>query len=241
MKSQSVFVATALISELSSDQLACLSDDEKQRLNAFKLDSRRNEFGCGRVLLRRMLEHNTGTSAFEYEIRISSDGKPFCADGPAINISHSGDLVCCAVSDAPGVGVDIESHRDARDLEKLAERFFTADEVKWLQGQTDEHFYQLWVLKEAWLKATGKGISGGLASLNCRVAGDTILVNTDTGDDPLMFLYGLPGMYLGVALAQEAAASVALARHDFTSGEFLEHDGAKLIASTAGSAAGNSG
>jgi 4'-phosphopantetheinyl transferase len=61
------------------------------------------------------------------------------------------------------VGIDLEQIRDNRQLLRLAERFFTPMEFEWIKNQSESdhalQFYRLWVAKEAFLKAQGRGIS----------------------------------------------------------------------------------
>lgn len=87
-------------------------------------------------------------------------GKPTLTDYPNIhfNLSHSGHYVVCGLGARP-VGVDIQK-MDTPNL-KLARRFFAQSEVEWLFALSAEKqprgFYDLWALKEAYMKYTGKG------------------------------------------------------------------------------------
>ena len=62
------------------------------------------------------------------------------------------------------VGVDVEYMRDSLDFVSLARRFFSAQEhrdITSLAGlEQKKAFYAHWTRKEAYLKATGKGLSG---------------------------------------------------------------------------------
>ncbi len=94
------------------------------------------------------------------KIRILNEGKPLLHDYPKIhfNLSHSGNYVVCGIGARP-LGVDIQ--KMAEPNLNLAKRFFSEPEVTWLfalppekQGQG---FYDLWAIKEAYMKYTGKG------------------------------------------------------------------------------------
>jgi 4'-phosphopantetheinyl transferase len=65
------------------------------------------------------------------------------------------------------VGVDVERIRPMRDADRIAERFFSAREAeafcKVPPAEQDAAFFSLWTRKEAWLKATGDGISESLS------------------------------------------------------------------------------
>jgi 4'-phosphopantetheinyl transferase len=62
------------------------------------------------------------------------------------------------------VGIDVEYMRDNLDFIALAERFLSVQEhrtVSSLSGaQQKAAFYTCWTRKEAYLKATGKGLAG---------------------------------------------------------------------------------
>lgn len=88
-------------------------------------------------------------------------GKPFFPSAPNIHfsISHSGDLVFCAVSDRP-VGVDVETVKPRRaDLPRRV--FSDGDYDRYLAlGGDWPAFYTLWTEKEAAAKVTGRGLGG---------------------------------------------------------------------------------
>ena len=98
--------------------------------------------------------------------------KPYFPDLPQVHfsVSHSFHFWACAMDDLP-VGFDLEvpglrwGEDAASRKEKLARRFFTAAENCYLENHP-EAFFDLWVRKEAWLKLSGKGISGGLSSVD---------------------------------------------------------------------------
>ncbi|MCD6091871.1 MAG: 4'-phosphopantetheinyl transferase superfamily protein, partial [Bacteroidales bacterium] len=96
--------------------------------------------------------------------------KPFLKGYPKahFNISHSGDYVVVAFSDC-AVGIDIEKNKG--DRLKVAKRFFTKEELEDLFAYSGiekqiDYFYQLWTLKESYMKAIGKGISMSLSSFS---------------------------------------------------------------------------
>ena len=49
------------------------------------------------------------------------------------------------------VGIDVEYVDENRDVERLAMEYFSPGENEWLRGQSNNSFFMLWVLKEAWL------------------------------------------------------------------------------------------
>lgn len=80
-----------------------------------------------------------------------------------VNLSHSGEWAVCAVSDGK-VGIDIERVRCADAA--LAKRFFTSEEHEYIcnSPSPDEAFFEVWVRKESFVKAVGKGLAIPLSS-----------------------------------------------------------------------------
>jgi 4'-phosphopantetheinyl transferase len=78
------------------------------------------------------------------------------------NMSHSHELALCAVSTQREVGIDLEYLRPLPEAEQLAKRFFSKAEHALIQALPVEEqahvFFRLWTAKEAYLKATGKGL-----------------------------------------------------------------------------------
>ncbi len=81
------------------------------------------------------------------------------------NISHSGNWIVCIVGNVP-VGTDIEQIRPIQ-LE-LISQLFSMEEVMDLNSKTIieriNYFYDLWTLKESYVKAIGTGLSTSLNS-----------------------------------------------------------------------------
>jgi hypothetical protein len=76
----------------------------------------------------------------------------------------------------------------------------------------------LWVLKEAYLKAVGLGLAGGLASLECRIEPPALAARVAAGAaTPQLELLGGEGLVLGVA-ALGACAPLDVALHAFACG-----------------------
>ena len=79
-------------------------------------------------------------------------GKPVCDRG-YFSISHSGNYVCVAVSDAP-IGVDIQKYNGEKALD-VAKKFFTEEEKRRLAESDNkiDCFYLTWCKKEALWKS----------------------------------------------------------------------------------------
>lgn len=96
-------------------------------------------------------------------------GKPYVANTSSnvhFNLSHTDDTAILAISQQNPIGVDIEKAERKSDISGIADNFFAEQEVSQIkqqdEGQKKAFFFRLWTLKEAFLKATGDGISIGL-------------------------------------------------------------------------------
>jgi 4'-phosphopantetheinyl transferase len=77
-------------------------------------------------------------------------------------------LVAAAVAWRHPIGVDVQIFGSCSDELDLAERFFAGAEAHLVATASELHrprvFAQLWTLKEAYIKATGLGLSASLDS-----------------------------------------------------------------------------
>lgn len=119
-----------------------------------------------------------GVAAGRVEFQYAPKGKPQCKTDPTLrfNLSHSGDMAIYAFARNREVGIDIEQHREMRDLEAVAKRFFAAGEVDDLMrvppANRSEAFFRCWTRKEAFIKAIGDGLSLPLNSFRVSLLPD---------------------------------------------------------------------
>ncbi|MBN3958703.1 4'-phosphopantetheinyl transferase HetI [Nostoc sp. NMS8] len=147
---------------------ATLSSDEMARAERFYFPKHRQHFIAGRGILRTILGRYLDIKPSQVQFNYQQRGKPVLADtfadsGLAFNLSHSQGLGLCAVNCTRPIGVDLEYIRPMSDLEALAKRFFLPREYEMLRSlspdQQQEIFFRYWTCKEAYLKATGDGLS----------------------------------------------------------------------------------
>lgn len=170
--------------------LRLLDEEERARNSRFRLQADRDRHLLGRAVSRLLLaeradcppekvtfalhcrsceEKERAGSSRGGESAQGPHGKPHPsgpAEGWEVSVSHSGEWVVLALTRGTPVGVDVERVSPARDLEGLAgytlgdpeqrvwERLSPADRVG--------AFFRYWARKEALLKATGLGLSGGM-------------------------------------------------------------------------------
>jgi phosphopantetheinyl transferase len=229
---ESILVVHTGLDDLPPTVLACLSQSEIQRADQFKAPRRRQQFLCGRALLRAVLDRYTGDPAASHVLTANEDGKPRCANGPAVSIAHSGNVVVCAATDEGEIGIDIEVPGRRRHIKGIEENYFAEDEARWLTTQPNDRFYMLWVLKEAWLKATGSGLAGGLDSLSCIVTPPDIVVRNADHELKALSLYAVERALIGLATTIATHEAVIVNQWKPASGRFETNSGARLIAAT---------
>jgi 4'-phosphopantetheinyl transferase len=224
----SVTVGHSIVHDPTASELALLPADERER--EFGSGKRRQQFLCARSLLRRMLQDWTGAPAASHQLTTTAEGKPVCLDGPAISITHSGDRIACSIAGSGAIGVDVEVTDDRRDTLKLARKFFSAEESNWLDTQPQDRFLMLWVLKEAYVKAIGRSIFGGINRLVCKVVPpdiDVIGMN-----DPMrqVSLYKTADGFLALAATTVSLADVSIKYWDSNAGELVVSENVRLLA-----------
>ncbi|MFQ3592685.1 MAG: 4'-phosphopantetheinyl transferase superfamily protein [Gemmataceae bacterium] len=151
--------------QVMPDSLSILDPAEQARAARFVSDTSRQQFIAARAQLRLLLGQLVGLVPEQVAFATTGNGKPILADLPTerqvhFNLSHSGRGMVLAVSRTHEVGVDLEWLRPRESYRELAARYFTSEEVARV---TDlRSFYEIWTRKEAFLKALGLGLAGGL-------------------------------------------------------------------------------
>jgi 4'-phosphopantetheinyl transferase len=149
-----------------------LSEEERRRAARFVRDVHRRRFVAAHGALRSILAAYVDAEPAAIDFVSGEHGKPALRDvtgRPSVefNLSHSDDLALVAVARARAVGVDLERWSEVEHLE-LAERFFSPGERDALRALAhaphlvEAGFFAAWTRKEAYLKATGQGITRGL-------------------------------------------------------------------------------
>jgi 4'-phosphopantetheinyl transferase len=149
--------------------LGLLSEDERARAERFHFARDRERFvvshGVLRILLGRLLAQDPAGLRFSE----GAKGKPALRDRASslhFNMSHSGELAVYSFAHGCEVGIDVEEIRLIPDLVQVAARFFSPAENVELMGLTPDQripaFFRCWTRKEAYIKATGDGLSAPL-------------------------------------------------------------------------------
>jgi len=171
---------------------ATLDPSERARCERFRFAEDRRAYFAAHGLLRYGLSQLFPRPPADWRFREGPQGKPELVDPPpgaalAFNLSHCRTMVAAAFGAGPGldVGVDVEAQDRAAKLDiGVARRFFAADEAARIEAFDDArasnaYFLRLWTLKEAVVKATGRGLSQPLDSFSLDVEPPRFLPRPD--------------------------------------------------------------
>lgn len=148
------------------------SENKKQLRNTVRMEAHK--------LLHSVLIRN-GIPENKHKFVYNKYGKPYLEDdhGLYFNISHCSELAICAAAEHP-VGADAEKIRDFP--ERVVKRCFTLKETEYIKKSKSPQkaFFQLWTLKESYVKAIGKGLIYPLKKAEFIIDNDNITANTET-------------------------------------------------------------
>ena len=168
------FDATFEAAQVRSRFVTLMTAQERDRMQRFHFEAGRRQYALTRAMQREVLSaYAPEVAPAQWEFEATAEGRPFLASafehtGLHFNLSHTDGLVAMAVGRHERVGVDVEK-LDRAPL-AVAERYFSAVETAQLQAlpvaEQPRHFVRLWTLKEAYLKAIGTGVAGGLGQMS---------------------------------------------------------------------------
>jgi 4'-phosphopantetheinyl transferase len=151
--------------------VAVLSDSERTRAQRFAFAGDRRDFAAAHALTRLALSRYGDRPPERWRFQEGTNGKPSLVadDGTpplAFNLSHTHGLVACAIAPGVDVGIDVERVDRRVGASEIAPRFFSqgerADLARCPADERARRFFELWTLKEAYIKAIGKGLSHSL-------------------------------------------------------------------------------
>ena len=149
-----------------------LSSDEHARAEKFLRSEDRISFTLTRGILRCVLSRYIDTAPEKIHFDYTSFGKPSLCANPEkpmlnFNVSHSNRWALFVLGENRKIGIDIEYIRAEIDVVAISRRFFSPQETHHIESAPEDKrqrlFYEIWVRKEAYIKALGKGLSISLS------------------------------------------------------------------------------
>ncbi|NOU21557.1 MAG: 4'-phosphopantetheinyl transferase superfamily protein [Methyloglobulus sp.] len=145
-----------------------LDPTEQQHASTIKNEQLHRRYVETHARLRILLGDAVNTAPEQLRIHKAEHGKPYLADYPelAFNLSHTVNKMVVAFAYNCELGVDIEICKPRTNLAALVDKCFAEEEKSYWQqlpeSQQIQAFYRFWTRKEAFVKATGRGIALGL-------------------------------------------------------------------------------
>ena len=173
-----------------------VSKNRQDKIDFYRFDKDK-KLSCGAYLLLIKLLFEENITEIEFETQ--KYGKTYISSHENIyfNLSHSGKIVLCAISDME-VGVDVEYIDREIDL-NIAKHFFYNGEYESIMNckNSSEEFFKYWVLKESYMKYTGLGMNLKLDSFEIIIE-DKIRLKNDNKN--LKFnLFDIEDYKIGIA------------------------------------------
>ncbi|MEZ8315840.1 4'-phosphopantetheinyl transferase superfamily protein [Vibrio splendidus] len=157
-----------------------LAADEIAKVERYRMPSSQIQALYVRNYLRKVLSRYSDLMPEAWRFEYGEKGKPSLVakqqlkTGLNFNISHSKEHLLIAVCQREGkqvqLGVDIEHARSSTNIDSIMKHYFSdkelADLLELSKEEQRERFFDLWALKESYIKATGKGLATSLRSFS---------------------------------------------------------------------------
>lgn len=155
-----------------------MNEEELERNQRYRFEYLRDADCIARALVRTVLSRYAEVEPTAWGFLKGEHGKPEIS-APVLamplrfNLSHTREHAVCAVACGMDVGVDIECTARNNDVLSIADHYFSEQEVKDLfalpRQRQEDRFFDYWTLKEAYMKASGEGISLGLGNFSFHI------------------------------------------------------------------------
>lgn len=154
-----------------------LSPTEQEQWKRFRFAVNQHQYLVTRALVRSVLSSYVPTyGEADWEFVFNQYGRPEIAHHMnkeaqlQFNVSHTSGLIVMVVCREGEIGVDIEKTTRRGETVSLAERYFSRQECSQLNELSKAHqrerFFDLWTLKESYIKARGLGLAIPLDSFS---------------------------------------------------------------------------
>lgn len=173
-----------------------LSLEEKRWAERFKFHRHQRQYIFAHGLLRFALSNFVPqVEPSDWSFITDRYGRPFVARPITarpvyFSLSHTEGCIACLTSEHETIGVDVEQTRPLGSVMEIAESVFSPDEIEALRllpaSELVDRFFDYWTLKEAYVKAKGKGLSFPLNQFSMLIASEEIRIRFAPGvdDDP---------------------------------------------------------
>lgn len=173
-----------------------LPEQRKSKVDFYRFEKDKKLSAGAYLLLDAMLNEKNITNP---TFKTKEYGKAYISNHENIhfNLSHSGRMVACAISDVE-VGVDVEYVDREIDLNIAKHYFFNTEYESIMKSPNPSNeFFSYWVLKESYMKYTGLGMNLNLNSFEIIIEDEIRLKNDE---ENLKFnLFNIKNYKIGIA------------------------------------------
>ncbi|MFP7288221.1 4'-phosphopantetheinyl transferase superfamily protein [Shouchella clausii] len=154
------------------EMLVFLDDYNRYKILKVKNQEAQIRSLAGQLLIRYIITNDLHIKNRDIRLLKNKYGKPYLENNPDFhfNISHSQNQIVC-VAGTNRVGIDVQHMKPISKCLNLSKKFFTHQEYCYLINVVSYHkrienFYEIWTLKESFIKAVGKGFHIPLNTFN---------------------------------------------------------------------------
>ncbi len=165
-----------------------LTAQETAKQQRYKFAKDRHDALITRAFIRDLLSYYADIPPDEWQFEKGEKEKPEVVNAPLplrFNISHTKNLITCAVTLTDDIGIDVENISRSNDILSIAERYFSEQESTELfslaEPKQPSRFFDYWTLKESYIKAWGLGLAIPLDDFSFKI-NDKIQVSNDIFD-----------------------------------------------------------
>jgi 4'-phosphopantetheinyl transferase len=159
--------------DVTNELRSLMSPEEKRRLSRISNPLQRRQAIVRVARRRQVISELCGVEAHDIVFESDSRGRPMVVyprvRGLEFSVSHCADISVIAVTHGLRIGVDVESLAEIPDSPNFMTWVASKPEVEQISKLPSSLRHaaklRLWTRKEAYLKATGEGIGGGIGHL----------------------------------------------------------------------------
>ena len=149
-----------------------MSEERKEKVIKLAVSHKQKLKIAADYLCRKAVSEFCGIRPEQIEFSVTGYGKPYISGFDVhFSISHSGDMVVCAVSDKE-TGIDIEKIRKINP--RSSQKFASESEEKYINTH-ENGFFKIWTLKEAYFKCIGTGLGSDIKKVSFDISENGII------------------------------------------------------------------
>lgn len=177
-----------------------LSPTRQHKVNCFKFEKDKVRSIISELLLKYALKKYFNVNLEDCEICFNVYGKPYIYYGANLkfNLSHSGDIVICSISNH-NMGVDVEENTSL-SLDTVINCLHKEEKVQLNNFALKDRiklFYDFWVLKESYLKYLGIGLNYPVEKIGFEIKNEkvSLISGLDNEHNPFFSLLNISDCY----------------------------------------------